>query len=113
MGLKQHQSYRMDASFYDAPAPAPWGLSMEGPVGPFGYPNPSPLFPAIRLHGLPFKCSEVDVVNFLWGLDLVNILFVHKRGHFAGDAYVILAYPAQVEFVLIICLYLCYSTSLV
>ncbi|KAF3330168.1 heterogeneous nuclear ribonucleoprotein F [Carex littledalei] len=98
MGLKRHQPYPMEASLYGAPAPG--GMNMMYPAGPFGYSNQASLFPAVRLRGLPFDCSEVDVVDFLQGLDLIDILFVHNGGRFTGEAYCLLAYPVQVDFAL-------------
>lgn len=117
MGLKRHQPYPMEASLYGAPAPG--GMNMMYPAGPFGFPNQASLFPAVRLRGLPFDCSEVDVVDFLQGLDLIDILFIHNGGRFTGEAYCLLAYAVQVQFLSDMCLvadYLslvCYSTRLV
>lgn len=117
MGLKRHQPYPMEASLYGAPAPG--GMNMMYPAGPFGFPNQASLFPAVRLRGLPFDCSEVDVVDFLQGLDLIDILFIHNGGRFTGEAYCLLAYAVQVQFLSDTCLvadYLslvCYSTRLV
>ncbi|GAB4835223.1 hypothetical protein Ancab_000132 [Ancistrocladus abbreviatus] len=52
-----------------------------------------PPFPIIRLRGLPFDCTEADIAEFLHGLDIVDVLFVHKGGRFSGDAYCVLGYP--------------------
>ncbi|XP_078163686.1 RNA-binding (RRM/RBD/RNP motifs) family protein isoform X2 [Carex rostrata] len=95
MGLKRNQSYAPGASLYGA---MPGDPNMMYPTGAFGYPNQSPAFPVVRLRGLPFDCSENDVVDFFQGLDLIDILFVHKGGRFSGEAFCMLAYPVQVDF---------------
>lgn len=95
MGLKRNQPYAPGASLYGA---MPGGPNMMYPAGAFGYPNQSPPpFPVVRLRGLPFDCSEDDVVDFFQGLDLIDILFVHKGGRFSGEAFCMLAYPVQVK----------------
>uniref|UniRef100_M4ER17 RRM domain-containing protein n=1 Tax=Brassica campestris TaxID=3711 RepID=M4ER17_BRACM len=45
---------------------------------PYGF-VPPPVFPVVRLRGLPFDCAELDVVEFFRGLDVVDVLFVHKN----------------------------------
>ncbi|KAK9123517.1 hypothetical protein Sjap_013119 [Stephania japonica] len=62
--------------------------------------QPPPPFPVVRLRGLPFDCAEPDVADFLHGLDIVDILFVHKGGRFTGEAFCVLGYPLQVDFAL-------------
>ncbi|XP_074321280.1 uncharacterized protein LOC141657832 [Silene latifolia] len=65
-----------------------------------GHGSAVPSFPAVRLRGLPFDCTEADVIDFLRGLDIVDILFVHKGGRFSGEAFCVLGYPTQVDFAL-------------
>ncbi|KAA8549754.1 hypothetical protein F0562_001228 [Nyssa sinensis] len=70
------------------------------PPTPYSYiDQPSP-FPIVRLRGLPFICSETDVADFFHGLDIVDVLFVHKIGKFTGEAYCVLGYPFQVDLAL-------------
>ncbi|KAL5708219.1 hypothetical protein ACHQM5_019038 [Ranunculus cassubicifolius] len=59
-----------------------------------------PLFPVVRLRGLPFDCSDADVIEFLQGLNLVDILFVHKNGRFSGEAFIVLGHPVDVDYAL-------------
>ncbi|KAJ1702764.1 hypothetical protein LUZ63_002543 [Rhynchospora breviuscula] len=92
MGLKRNQPYAQGPSLYGG---MPGGPNMMYPAGAFGYPNQPPLFPVVRLRGLPFDITEGDVVDFFQGLDLIDILFVHKGGRFSGEAFCMLAYPVQ------------------
>ncbi|KAG1368751.1 heterogeneous nuclear ribonucleoprotein F [Cocos nucifera] len=64
----------------------------------YAYAGQPPPFPVVRLHGLPFDCSEADVIDFFCGLDMLDILFVHKGGRFSGEAFCVSAYPLQVDF---------------
>jgi heterogeneous nuclear ribonucleoprotein F/H len=57
-------------------------------------------FPVVRLRGLPFDCREADVYEFFGGLDIVDVLLVHKKGRFSGEAFVVVAVPLQVDFAL-------------
>ncbi|KAI4383690.1 hypothetical protein MLD38_009497 [Melastoma candidum] len=61
--------------------------------------NPAPPFPVVRLRGLPFECTEIDIAEFFHGLDIVYVLFVHY-GKFSGEAFCVLGYPLQVDFAL-------------
>eukprot|EP00250_Pteridium_aquilinum_P017449 c23629_g1_i2 orf=1087-1875(+) len=65
-----------------------------------GFGGQSRSFPVVRLRGLPFDCRESDVYEFFGGLDLVDVLLVHKRGRFSGEAYVVFGAPMQVDFAL-------------
>ncbi|ERN00886.1 hypothetical protein AMTRI_Chr03g45510 [Amborella trichopoda] len=67
------------------------------PPAYIGQPRP---FPVIRLRGLPFNCSETDVEEFLHGFNIIDILFVHKKGRFSGEAFVVLGLPVQVDWAL-------------
>ncbi|CAA7404155.1 unnamed protein product [Spirodela intermedia] len=64
----------------------------------YGYISHPPPFPVVRLRGLPFDCTELDIHEFFQGLDIVDVLFVHKNGRFSGEAFCVLAYPLQVDF---------------
>ncbi|XP_078442549.1 RNA-binding (RRM/RBD/RNP motifs) family protein [Wolffia australiana] len=76
----------------------PGSSFVYGNAASFGYMgNPLP-FPVVRLRGLPFDCTELDILEFFQGLDIVDILFVHKSGRFSGEAFCVLAYPLQVDF---------------
>eukprot|EP00249_Psilotum_nudum_P004004 c17524_g1_i3 orf=343-1122(+) len=57
-------------------------------------------FPVVRLRGLPFNCTESDVHEFFAGLDVVDVLLVHKQGRFSGEAYCVFGAPMQVDFAL-------------
>ncbi|KAF9616467.1 hypothetical protein IFM89_029764 [Coptis chinensis] len=61
--------------------------------------TPPPFF-VVRLRGLPFDCTEPDIVEFFSGLDIVDILLVNKDGRFSGEAFCVLGYPLQVDFAL-------------
>ncbi|KAG1347628.1 heterogeneous nuclear ribonucleoprotein F [Cocos nucifera] len=92
MGLKRPQ-FDSSPSFFGASA----GSSlMYNPS--YAYAGQPPPFPVVRLRGLPFDCSEADVIDFFHGLDILDILFVHKGGRFSGEAFCVLAYPLQVDF---------------
>ncbi|XP_047316632.1 heterogeneous nuclear ribonucleoprotein H3 isoform X2 [Impatiens glandulifera] len=58
------------------------------------------MFPAVRLRGLPFNCSEIDVYKFFAGLDIVDVLLVTKDDSFTGEAFVVFAGPMQSEMAL-------------
>ncbi|XP_057479392.1 uncharacterized protein LOC130766721 [Actinidia eriantha] len=96
MGPKRQRVIDQGSSFYGTP---PGSSFMYNPP-PYSYISQIPPFPVVRLHGLPFDCSEVDIVEFFHGLDIVDILFVHKNGKFSGEAYCVLAYSIQVDFAL-------------
>ncbi|KAH7851233.1 hypothetical protein Vadar_008898 [Vaccinium darrowii] len=69
---------------------------------PYGYGRgfqPS-TFPVVRLRGLPFNCSDVDIFKFFAGLDIVDVLLVSKNGRFSGEAFVVFASPMQTELAL-------------
>ncbi|KAI5055542.1 hypothetical protein GOP47_0029063 [Adiantum capillus-veneris] len=74
--------------------------SSYGYGGGMGYGGHSRAFPVVRLRGLPFDCRESDVHEFFASLDLVDVLLVHKRGRFTGEAYVVFGAPLQVDFAL-------------
>ncbi|KAF3796163.1 Heterogeneous nuclear ribonucleoprotein F [Nymphaea thermarum] len=57
-------------------------------------------FPVVRLRGLPFDCSDIDVFKFFAGLDVVDVLLVNKNGRFSGEAFVVFSGAMQTEFAL-------------
>ncbi|MCD9640146.1 hypothetical protein HAX54_025257 [Datura stramonium] len=57
-------------------------------------------FPVVRLRGLPFDCTEIDIYKFFAGLDIVDIFLVNKDGRFSGEAFVVFAGHMQVEYAL-------------
>ncbi|KAJ8531431.1 hypothetical protein K7X08_026865 [Anisodus acutangulus] len=56
--------------------------------------------PVVRLRGLPFNCSEIDIYKFFAGLDIVDIFLVNKDGRFFGEAFVVFAGLLQVDYAL-------------
>uniref|UniRef100_A0A0C9RM99 TSA: Wollemia nobilis Ref_Wollemi_Transcript_11219_1353 transcribed RNA sequence n=2 Tax=Wollemia nobilis TaxID=56998 RepID=A0A0C9RM99_9CONI len=86
--------------------PDPYFSGGPGAFGPYTYGAGMPYlgqprtFPVVRLRGLPFNCSESDVYEFFAGLDVVDVLLVHKQGRFSGEAFVVLGAPMQVDFAL-------------
>ncbi|TXG73299.1 hypothetical protein EZV62_001878 [Acer yangbiense] len=96
MGAKRQRLIDQGPSFYGTP---PGPSFMYNPP-PYGYVNQPPPFPVVRLRGLPFDCTETDVAEFFHGLDIVDVLFVHKSGKFTGEAFCVLGYPLQVDFAL-------------
>ncbi|KAJ6948351.1 heterogeneous nuclear ribonucleoprotein F-like [Populus alba x Populus x berolinensis] len=97
MGAKRQRMVDQGPSFYgNSP-----GSSFMYNTPPYGYVSqPPPPFPVVRLRGLPFDCAETDVAEFFRGLDIVDVLFVHKGGKFTGEAFCVLGYPLQVDFAL-------------
>ncbi|XP_077246872.1 RNA-binding (RRM/RBD/RNP motifs) family protein isoform X2 [Tasmannia lanceolata] len=59
-----------------------------------------PSFPVVRLRGLPFNCSELDIFKFFAGLDVIDVVLVNKNGRFSGEAVVVFASSMQAEFAL-------------
>ncbi|XP_038721170.1 heterogeneous nuclear ribonucleoprotein H-like isoform X1 [Tripterygium wilfordii] len=74
-------------------------LSGFQPYGFGGGFQPPPL-PVVRLRGLPFDCTDIDIFKFFAGLDIVDVLLVNKNGRFTGEAFVLFAVPMQVELAL-------------
>jgi len=60
----------------------------------------SSTFPVVRLRGLPFNCTDLDIFKFFVGLDIVDALLVNKNGRFSGEAFVVLASSMQAELAL-------------
>ncbi|KAK6924574.1 RNA recognition motif domain [Dillenia turbinata] len=69
---------------------------------PYGYGSgfQPPLFPVVRLRGLPFNCTDIDIIKFFAGLDIVDVLLVNKNGRFTGEAFVVFAGSMQADFAL-------------
>ncbi|GAB4856037.1 hypothetical protein Ancab_024676 [Ancistrocladus abbreviatus] len=97
MGPKRQRLMDQGSSYYGA---SPGSSFMYNPSPYASYIGQPPPFPIVRLRGLPFDCSEADIAEFLHGLDIVDVLFVHKGGRFSGEAYCVLGYPLQVDFAL-------------
>ena len=57
-------------------------------------------FPGVRLRGLPFDCDDLDIAKFFAGLDMVDVLLVHKNGRCSGEAFVVFPSSMQAEFAL-------------
>ncbi|KAM3394432.1 heterogeneous nuclear ribonucleoprotein H2 [Capsicum galapagoense] len=57
-------------------------------------------FPVVRLRGLPFNCTEIDICKFFAGLDIVDTFLVNKDGRFFGEAFVVFAGHTQVDYAL-------------
>ncbi|GAX84713.1 hypothetical protein CEUSTIGMA_g12135.t1 [Chlamydomonas eustigma] len=68
------------------------GIGMGGGMGM----NIEPVFPAIKLRGLPFDVKEEDIRMFL-GCDPIDILMVRKDGRLSGEAFVVLSAVLQAE----------------
>ncbi|KAL0550806.1 hypothetical protein IC582_009870 [Cucumis melo] len=96
MGAKRQRIVDQGSSYYGTSP----GSGFMYNTSPYAYVNQPPPFPVVRLRGLPFDCMETDVVEFFHGLDIVDILFVHKNGKFTGEGFCVLGYPLQVDFAL-------------
>lgn len=57
-------------------------------------------FPVVRLRGLPFNCTDVDITKFFGGLDIVDVFLANKDGRFSGEAFVVFAGHMQAELAL-------------
>jgi len=86
----------MDSNPYFAVSSSTGGFQPYGYGGGF---QPPPL-PVVRLRGLPFNCTDIDIFKFFAGLDIVDVLLVNKHGRFTGEAFVVFAGIMQVEFAL-------------
>ncbi|GKB87669.1 heterogeneous nuclear ribonucleoprotein H2 isoform X1 [Tanacetum coccineum] len=62
-----------------------------------GYQHSSSTFPVVRLRGLPFNCTDVDIFKFFTGLEIVDMLLVNKSGRFTGEAFVVFSRPMQAD----------------
>ncbi|XXG56511.1 hypothetical protein AAC387_Pa03g3898 [Persea americana] len=96
MGSKRQRLPDSNLSYYGASM----GSSYAYNTSSYAYMSQPPPFPVVRLRGLPFDCLESDVAEFLHGLDIVDVLFVHKGGRFSGEAFCVLGYPLQVDLAL-------------
>ncbi|KAL5713805.1 hypothetical protein ACHQM5_015850 [Ranunculus cassubicifolius] len=70
------------------------------PPPPYNYGGAFPSFPVVRLRGLPFNCSDVDIFKFFSGLDVIDVLLVNKNGRFTGDAFAVFTNTIQSEIAL-------------
>ncbi|CAI9761626.1 unnamed protein product [Fraxinus pennsylvanica] len=79
MGFKRQRLMDQGSSYYGTP-PAPSYIYNAPPPPPPSYSCIPPPFPVVRLRGLPFDCTEAEIVDFFYDLDVVDVLFVHKGG---------------------------------
>ncbi|KAM7272670.1 hypothetical protein ACFE04_027333 [Oxalis oulophora] len=98
-GTKRRRVLDQGLPFYGTPPPGS-SFIYNPPPPPYAYTHEPPPFPVVRVRGLPFDCSEADVAEFFHGLDIVDILFVHKSSKFTGEAFCVFGYPLQVDFAL-------------
>ncbi|XP_057953448.1 uncharacterized protein LOC131147849 [Malania oleifera] len=96
MGAKRQRIVDQGSSFYGTSP----GSNFVYNTPSYSYIGQPPPFPVVRLRGLPFECSEADIAEFFHGLDIVDVLFVHKNGRFTGEAFCVLGYPLQIDFAL-------------
>nr|XP_043613715.1 heterogeneous nuclear ribonucleoprotein F-like [Erigeron canadensis] len=96
MGLKRQRVIDQGPSYYGAP---PASNFLYSPPA-YSYVNQPPAFPVVRLRGLPFDCTENEIVDFFHDLDVVDVLFVHRHGKFVGEGYCVFGYAFQVEYAL-------------
>ncbi|KAK1440516.1 hypothetical protein QVD17_06344 [Tagetes erecta] len=54
-------------------------------------------FSGVRLRGLPFSCTDIDIFKFFYGLEIVDVLLVNKGGMFSGEAFVVFSRPVQAD----------------
>ncbi|XP_051118846.1 uncharacterized protein LOC127243047 isoform X2 [Andrographis paniculata] len=99
MGLKRQRLMDQGPSYFGTPGPSYIYNAPPPPPAP-AYSYVPPPFPVVRLRGLPYDCAEAEIVDFFHGLDVIDILFVHKGGKFSGEAYCVLGYPLQIDFAL-------------
>ncbi|XP_055834092.1 uncharacterized protein LOC129902741 [Solanum dulcamara] len=102
MGFKRQRIMDQGSSYYATPPGSSYMYNPPPPPPPpsYSYHGQPPPFPVVRLRGLPFDCSETEIADFLHGLDVIDVLLVHKGGRFTGEAYCVLGYPLQVDFAL-------------
>ncbi|XP_022846422.1 G-rich sequence factor 1-like, partial [Olea europaea var. sylvestris] len=98
-GFKRQRLMDQGSSYYGTP-PGPSYMYNAPPPPPPAYSYYPPPFPVVRLRGLPFDCTEAEIVDFFHDLDVVDVLFVHKGGKSTGEAYCVLGYPLQIDFAL-------------
>lgn len=58
---------------------------------------PPTTLPVVRLRGLPYHCTDVDIFKFFSGLEIVDLLLVNKGGRFTGEAFVVFTRPMQAD----------------
>lgn len=75
------------------------GSSGGGGNNPYDHTGgfPPSVFPVVRLRGLPFNCTDLDIFRFFTGLEIVDVLLVNKDGKFSGDAFVVFSRPIQAD----------------
>ncbi|XP_071700968.1 uncharacterized protein [Rutidosis leptorrhynchoides] len=96
MGYKRQRVFDHGSSYYGATQASNYMYNSPA----YSYMNQPSAFPVVRLRGLPFDCTETDIIEFFNGLDVVDVLFLHKHGKFGGEGFCVLGYAFQVEFAL-------------
>ncbi|KAJ6848832.1 G-rich sequence factor 1 [Iris pallida] len=91
-GFKRQQLIGSSPSYF---GPPPSSSFMHS--GLHAYAGQLPLFPVVRLRGLPFDCADSDILDFFNGLQILDILFVNKSGRFSGEAFCVMAHALQVD----------------
>lgn len=86
----------MESNPYFAVSSGSSGYQSYGYGGGF---QPS-TFPVVRLRGLPFNCTDIDIFKFFAGFEVVDVLLVNKSGRFSGEAFVVFSRPVQADLAL-------------
>ncbi|KAK4789139.1 hypothetical protein SAY86_020458 [Trapa natans] len=97
--VRSKRQRMMESNPYLAVSSSSSGYHHHHPYG-YGRGFQHSMFPAVRLRGLPFDCTDLDICKFFSGLDIVDILLVNKNGRFSGEAFVIFAGDMHVELAL-------------
>ncbi|KAF2287381.1 hypothetical protein GH714_039789 [Hevea brasiliensis] len=95
MGAKRQRLLDQGPSFYELPL-----VQVLCTIHHLWICCPASTFPCCPTPWTPLDCTETDVAEFFHGLDIVDVLFVHRGGKFTGEAFCVLGYPLQVDFAL-------------
>ncbi|KAL6499618.1 hypothetical protein OROGR_027528 [Orobanche gracilis] len=98
MGFKRQRLMDQGSSYYGGSGPS--YIYDVPPPPPPAYSFIPSAFPVVRLRGLPFDCAESEIIEFFHGLEVVDVLFVHKGGKFTGEGYCVLGNPLHIDFAL-------------
>ncbi|KAL6527798.1 hypothetical protein OROMI_029609 [Orobanche minor] len=98
MGFKRQRLMDQGSSYYGGSGPS--YMYDAPPPPPPAYSFIPSVFPVVRLRGLPFDCAESEIIEFFHGLEVVDVLFVHKGGKFTGEGYCVLGNPLHIDFAL-------------
>ncbi|KAF5827170.1 putative heterogeneous nuclear ribonucleoprotein [Dunaliella salina] len=72
---------------------------MYGDAYGYGMPPPLPVFPCVKLRGLPFDVTDDDIRMFL-GVEPIDVVLCKRDGRLTGEAFVVLSNPMHVEMAL-------------